>query len=228
MLYMKDEHYVISRQELDFVLAGVGVRKVFGFVDDPESSEEAGRTESPDADLHRVMWSLFQKNYISRQGNAVRIEEPLQSVVSLMDRADTCLIFDPADHPEDKLICYLKEDRALLMQKVEAPRDNIRFRFAEKGELADLLDRLGLLPDQSLMLADDRASGTDPDGDLLLTDVYVTDPATGRTMRKIRLLDHGLYTLEEWEMPSGEKKRRTFRKNTFFADLLKEEAAYDR
>lgn len=220
MLYTKDEHYVISRQELDFVLAGAGVRRVFGFVDAGAGSEEGKESGNPDADLHRVMWSLFQNHYISRQGNEVRIEEPLRTVVSLMEGADICLVFEPADHPEDKLICYLREEMILLMQMVEAPRGSIRFRFAKKEELADILDRLKLLPDQSLMLSEDKASEADPAADLLITDVFAVDPGTGETRKKIRLLDHGLYTMEEMEMPSGIKKRRIFRRKTFFADLF--------
>lgn len=136
MSFENNESYIIRGEELELLLAGAHMDSWYGIpVTDSPDPKEMTREK-----INAILAGLYQKEYISWEGDQVLVLEPVRSLVRIISRAPQCLRVDRKDPEAPVMMVYILKDRAAVLEESLWDDRAYRFQLGDKEDFRAYLE----------------------------------------------------------------------------------------
>ena len=129
------EYYFIDTCELELLMAGALMKEWYGL--SPRSDRD--RQPLTEEEIHRILAGLYQKGYVTWEGETIKVKEPVSSLIRILKHAESCMKIVRNRETSPLLLAYRHGTTYALLEESCTDPDAYRFRILGKESMADYM-----------------------------------------------------------------------------------------
>lgn len=188
MAYEANERYYIKECELMLLLAGAGVSGFYGIVSDVHKKSDSTAPEQEE--IYRILAGLYQKSYVEWEEKAVRILEPVNTMICILKDSKHCMIIK-FDTDFEQKCCYFSHDKVVMFEKVHQEKEMLRFSLWDENDFLSYLWEMELFPNEE-MEQQEKESLMLPE--IAKGEFILFDNQTGKEKERVSIVEEGVFS----------------------------------